>query len=97
MTGIKKTAVLTLPSGTGDTEDIINYGMMIATVEVAMLLQKTHAYRTRVSLRSRDSVDVGKIAVSLGGGGHTRAAGCTINKNLTQTKKMLLREIHKII
>ena len=32
-----------------------------------------------MSLRSKGKVDVAEIAVYFGGGGHKRAAGCTMN------------------
>ncbi|MCD8329173.1 MAG: DHHA1 domain-containing protein, partial [Lachnospiraceae bacterium] len=33
----------------------------------------------KVSLRSNDLVDVSRIARSFGGGGHVKAAGCTVS------------------
>ena len=47
-------------------------------VEVAVFLYQTGADDYKVSLRSSQEVDVAKIAVSYGGGGHIRAAGCTV-------------------
>ena len=47
---------------------------------------------TRVSMRSR-RLDVSKIALSFGGGGHKRAAGCTIYKNMAEAKKNILASI----
>ena len=35
-----------------------------------------------VSMRARPGYDVGSVALSLGGGGHTLAAGCTIDGSL---------------
>ena len=35
-----------------------------------------------ISLRARPGFDVGSVALSLGGGGHTLAAGCTIDGKL---------------
>jgi phosphoesterase RecJ-like protein len=40
-----------------------------------------------VSLRSRGSVDVRAAAASFGGGGHTNAAGCTIQGELTEVEE----------
>ena len=31
-----------------------------------------------ISLRSRDRIDVSEIALKFGGGGHARAAGCSL-------------------
>jgi phosphoesterase RecJ-like protein len=49
---------------------------------------------TRVSMRSR-SLDVSEVALLFNGGGHQKAAGCTINKPLGEAKKLLLNQIIK--
>lgn len=46
-------------------------------VEVAIFLYQTDDDEYKVSLRSQKDIDVSKIAVSFGGGGHIRAAGFT--------------------
>ena len=43
----------------------------------------------RISLRSRGSVDVRKVAASFGGGGHPNAAGCTIKGELAEIEEMV--------
>ena len=47
----------------------------------------------RVSLRSNEYVNVSEIAMLFGGGGHPRAAGCTIQGDLKQVKEKLLNEV----
>lgn len=47
-------------------------------VEVAILLTEKDTVEFKVSMRSNNVVDVNKIAVFFGGGGHIRAAGCEI-------------------
>lgn len=47
-------------------------------VEVAILLTEKDTVEYKVSMRSNSVVDVNKIAVFFGGGGHIRAAGCEI-------------------
>ncbi len=59
-----------------DCEGVIDYLRDIEGVEVACLLRDSKAGVIRVSLRSKRYCNVGKIAQSLGGGGHERAAGC---------------------
>lgn len=46
-------------------------------VEVAIFLYQTGENEYKVSMRSKKLIDVSKIAVSFGGGGHIRAAGFT--------------------
>jgi bifunctional oligoribonuclease and PAP phosphatase NrnA len=60
---------------TTDTEDVVNRLLSVAGVEVAILFLELELQETKVSLRSRTTFDVRKIAEQFGGGGHTAAAG----------------------
>ncbi|MYB70483.1 MAG: bifunctional oligoribonuclease/PAP phosphatase NrnA [Gemmatimonadetes bacterium] len=59
----------------GEPDEVVNYGLMIKGVEVAVLLKERAPRCYRISLRSRDKVDVSQVAGTFGGGGHARAAG----------------------
>ena len=52
-----------------------------AGVEVAIFLYELEPQTFKVSMRSDKKVDVSSIARLFGGGGHIRAAGCTMNGN----------------
>lgn len=67
------------------TDGFINYPRIIEGVEIAVMFKPTDNGTCRVSLRSKH-VDVSKIALHFGGGGHARAAGCTINGSLAKVK-----------
>ena len=58
-----------------DTEDIVNRLLGVAGIQVALLFLELSPQETKVSLRSRTSFDVRKIAAQFGGGGHTAASG----------------------
>lgn len=60
-----------------ETEGLVNVLTSVRGVRYAALLKETDPGVWRVSLRSRDG-DVQSVAARLGGGGHTRAAGCTL-------------------
>jgi bifunctional oligoribonuclease and PAP phosphatase NrnA len=77
-----------------DTSDIISLGIDIDTVEVAALIKETDE-GVKVSLRSKSIVDVRKIAETFGGGGHVRASGLAINKNLHEAEELILNAIEK--
>ncbi len=47
-------------------------------VEVAIFLYETGINEYKVSMRSKNYIDVSRIAVHFGGGGHVRAAGVTM-------------------
>jgi bifunctional oligoribonuclease and PAP phosphatase NrnA len=67
-------------AGTGDTENMINIPLQIATVEVSLLIvEPKEGGAIRVSLRSKGQVDVRKFAEEFGGGGHARASGCKLD------------------
>nr|MBP8742868.1 hypothetical protein [Acidaminococcaceae bacterium] len=74
------------------TDSFIHYPRYIDGVEVAIMFKGVEEEVTRVSMRSR-RLDVSKIALSFGGGGHKRAAGCTIYKNMAEAKKNILASI----
>lgn len=77
-----------------DCDGIVNLGRNIDSVEVAaMIRQKTNG-EIKVNLRSKALVDVASIADMYGGGGHKKAAGCTIeNKQIQEVKSLLLKDI----
>lgn len=47
-------------------------------VECAIFMYETEPLKYKVSMRSKNIVDVSKIATHFGGGGHVRAAGCNM-------------------
>ena len=62
-----------------DLEGIVSQLRVTKGVEVAIFMyeQKTNIYK--VSLRSKDKIDVSRIAQYFGGGGHRKAAGFTMH------------------
>ena len=72
-----------------DTEGVVNFGIDTEGTEVAILATE-RVGSTKFSLRSRSRVDVAQIAASLGGGGHCRASGITINLPLEEAVQKVL-------
>mgnify|MGYP001161504007 FL=1 len=62
----------------GDMDGIVSQLRNTIGVEVAIFLYETEFQTFKVSLRSKARVDVSEIAMVFGGGGHKRAAGCTM-------------------
>ena len=63
-------------------DGIIDQLRLTEGVEAAIFLYQTGAQEYKVSLRSQSIVDVSKIAAFFGGGGHVRAAGCTMSGSI---------------
>ncbi len=56
-------------------EGFVNYPRSINGIEVSAMLREDSEDRWKVSLRSKGSIDVAKLSVKMGGGGHANAAG----------------------
>lgn len=76
-----------------DTEGIISFVRDIDSVEVACLLKEVNKNEIKVSLRSKEKIDVSKISSKFNGGGHIRAAGCTLFTEMDNAKELILKEI----
>ena len=61
-----------------DTEAIIDFGMNIGCVDVAVCMTQQAKHSYKVSFRSKN-VNVAEAAMTFGGGGHILAAGCVVN------------------
>ena len=87
-----------------DVDGLINYAKRIEDVEVAALIQEHHngkeksrtPNRFHVSLRSDGAVDVAAIASLFGGGGHSSAAGFSIESTLSNIKSRIFSLADKI-
>lgn len=64
-------------------------------VEVAIFFYETGADVYKVSMRSKSLVDVSRVAQSFGGGGHVRAAGCTMKGTAQEVLEQLLPPIER--
>ena len=81
----------------GEPDEAVNYGLMIRGVEVAVLLKERAPRCYRISLRSRDKVDVSQVASTFGGGGHTRAAGLELTGVPQDIVENILAEIGRYL
>lgn len=64
--------------GSKDLEGIVNHLRNIKGIHCAIFMYQTDVLEYKVSLRSDERVDVSRVAAFFGGGGHKRAAGCTM-------------------
>ena len=76
----------------GDYDGIVENGRDVEGVEVSIFLRETDK-GIKVSLRSKDYVNVSEAATMFGGGGHVRAAGCNIQGTIEQAKNQIINRI----
>ncbi len=76
---------------------LIDVPRSLTGVEVAMVIKQTEDRGTlRVSMRSNTDFDVSAVCARFGGGGHARAAGCSIEAaNVEEAEKILLSVIRE--
>ncbi|MEA2031706.1 MAG: bifunctional oligoribonuclease/PAP phosphatase NrnA [candidate division Zixibacteria bacterium] len=79
-----------------ESDGLVDFTLHTNGVIVGVLLKEQDDNHTRVSLRSRDGINVADIAAQYGGGGHFNASGCTIPKNLTATREELLHLLGEV-
>ncbi len=79
-----------------DTEGIVNFGIDTAGAEVAILAVE-RVGSTKFSLRTRERVNAAQVAAKLGGGGHARAAGVTLQLPLNEAVEQVLAAFIKAV
>lgn len=62
-----------------DLDGIVNQLLAVKGVECAIFMYEIRTLEYKISMRSKGRVDVAGVAMRFGGGGHVRAAGCTMN------------------
>lgn len=63
--------------------------------EITVLFKETTPTHVRVSVRTRGSADAVAITQAFGGGGHARAAGCSLDVPLAEAERQVLAECER--
>lgn len=72
------------------SDGIVEAGRDIEGVEVSVLLKEMENNIIKVSMRSKAYIDVSEVSLIFGGGGHERAAGCSISGNIDEVEKQIV-------
>lgn len=75
------------------SDEYATYPRSILGVEVSALFREQDDGIVKVSMRSKDHVDVASIAAGFGGGGHARAAGCQLRTTLNDAKGKIMASV----
>lgn len=78
-----------------DMDGVIDQLRITDGVECAVFMYETAFREYKVSLRSTSDIDVSRIAVYFGGGGHVKAAGCTMAGSVHDVINNLAAQIEK--
>ena len=77
------------------SEGFIDLLASTKTADVTLLFKEADASQTRVSVRTSAHADAVAITSAFGGGGHARAAGCTVDAPLAEATARVLDECER--
>ena len=82
-----------------EAEDIIEIPRQVARNEIALFFYQIpdRTHETRVSIRTRAPHDATVLAARFGGGGHLRAAGCTIKGGMALAKRQMRKAVKEML
>ena len=86
-------------SGSDETEvdAIASLPRQIEGVVVGITMREKTDGTFKVSMRSSEDADVSEICATMGGGGHPRAAGCTVKGDINNATETVLKNVKKFI
>lgn len=79
------------------TEGVVSQIRAVQGAEVAFFMREAASGKLRVSLRSRDPIDVSQVAARFGGGGHRLAAGCSLDGPVEEAETRLLGAVSEYL
>ncbi|MBR6986185.1 bifunctional oligoribonuclease/PAP phosphatase NrnA [Ruminococcus sp. XPD3002] len=71
--------------------------IQLENTEVGVLMREREDGVFKCSFRSADEVNVSEICQTLGGGGHAKAAGCTVEGSVSDIKDTITEAVRKAI
>ena len=82
-----------------DAEDIIEIPRSVARNEIALFFYQIpdRTKETRCSIRTRGDWDATVLAAKFGGGGHVKAAGCTIKASMGAAKRQMRAAVRELL
>ena len=80
-----------------DSDGLINIPLTVKDIQAVAFFKEIAPDSFRISLRSKGSVDVNRVANVFGGGGHKNAAGCTLNGPYAEVRQKLVAELTRAL
>jgi bifunctional oligoribonuclease and PAP phosphatase NrnA len=80
-----------------DADGLINIPLTVKDIQAVAFLKEIAPDSFRISLRSKGSVDVNRVASVFGGGGHKNAAGCTLNGPYAEVRAKLVAQLKQAL
>ncbi|MDQ3711802.1 MAG: bifunctional oligoribonuclease/PAP phosphatase NrnA [Acidobacteriota bacterium] len=81
----------------GDNNGFVNIPLAAKEVEAVVYMREVQRNAYRVSLRSKGSVNVARVAEKFGGGGHKNAAGCRVEGDWDLHEKEIIAALTEAV
>lgn len=76
-----------------DTEGLINLPLTVKEIQAVVFFKENAPDDWRISMRSKDDVDINAVAKQFGGGGHKNASGCSAQGRFEDLKALFRQKI----
>ena len=73
-----------------ETEGFADFGRALPSVVASVAMREFERGKVKISMRSKGDFDVAKIAQIFDGGGHTNAAGCSIECSIEKARALII-------
>ena len=80
-----------------DSDGIISYPLTVGDVEAVAFFRELQNSTDRISLRSKNRVNVARVAEHFGGGGHANAAGFTIKADYDELSSEVIAKLKEAV
>jgi phosphoesterase RecJ-like protein len=80
-----------------DAENLVDFVRKLSGVEVAIFIKERPDGRLRLSLRSRNGLDVAALAAQFEGGGHKYASGAVLDGPMEQAVERVVEAIARML
>ncbi len=80
-----------------DSDGIINYPLTVGDVEAVAFFRELANSTYRISLRSKNRVNVARVAEQFGGGGHANAAGFTAKADYDELSRDVIERLKEAV
>jgi len=80
-----------------DLSDVVNSLLAIDGVRIAVMLKELGGGRIKLSFRSKESLDVNRVAAIFSGGGHRNASGAVISGTLDDSIERVLAPCRELL
>ncbi len=94
---VRRQARQELGAGYEHAEGLVDLPRTIRGVEISVLFTEMPEDLIKVSLRSKDGINIEPVARQFGGGGHMNAASCQVKGELASVKKMLFAKLKEAL